>query len=51
MLLATDGLDRLFSTDHFLVRAARDVGLGAVHRLPRAKRFFMRQAMGTRAAS
>jgi len=51
MLLATDGLDRLFSTDNFLVRAARDVGLGAVHRLPRAKRFFMRQAMGTRAAS
>jgi 2-octaprenyl-6-methoxyphenol hydroxylase len=47
MLLATDGLDRLFSTDNFLVRAARDVGLGAVQRLPRAKRFFMRQAMGT----
>ena len=46
MLLATDGLDRLFSTDNPLVRAARDLGLGAVHRMPRLKRAFMRQAMG-----
>ena len=48
MLLATDGLDRLFSTDNPLVRTARDLGIGAVHRLPRLKRAFMRQAMGLR---
>ncbi len=46
MLLATDGLDRLFSTDNPLVRVARDLGIGAVHRLPKLKRAFMRQAMG-----
>jgi 2-octaprenyl-6-methoxyphenol hydroxylase len=48
MLLATDGLDRLFSTDNPLVRAARDLGIAAVHRMPRLKRAFMRQAMGMR---
>ena len=46
MLLATDGLDRLFSTDNALVRTARDLGIAAVHRMPRLKRAFMRQAMG-----
>jgi 2-octaprenyl-6-methoxyphenol hydroxylase len=46
MLLATDGLDRLFSTDNPVVRLARDVGIGAVHRMPGLKRAFMRQAMG-----
>ena len=48
MLVATDGLDRLFSTDNPLVRAARDVGIAAVHRMPGLKRAFMRQAMGLR---
>jgi len=48
MLLATDGLDRLFSTDNPVVRLARDVGIGAVHRMPGLKRAFMRQAMGLR---
>ena len=48
MLLATDGLDRLFSTDNPLVRAARDLGIAAVHRMPGLKRAFMRQAMGLR---
>jgi 2-octaprenyl-6-methoxyphenol hydroxylase len=47
MLAATDGLDRLFSTDNPLIRAARDLGIGAVHRTPGLKRFFMRQAMGS----
>ncbi len=47
MLAATDGLDRLFSSDNRLLRAARDVGIGAVDRLPRLKRAFMRQAMGS----
>ena len=48
MLVATDGLDRLFSTDNPVVRAARDIGIAAVHRLPGIKRAFMRQAMGLR---
>ncbi len=46
MLAATDVLDRLFSTDNPLVRAARDIGIAGVHRLPGLKRMFMRQAMG-----
>jgi 2-octaprenyl-6-methoxyphenol hydroxylase len=46
MLAATDGLDRLFSTDNPLIRAARDIGIGAVHRLPPLKRLFTRSAMG-----
>ena len=46
MLAATDALDRLFSTNNPVLRAARDVGIAAVHRLPPLKRLFMRQAMG-----
>lgn len=46
MLAATDALDRLFSTDFPPVRLIRDIGLGAVQRLPGLKRVFMRQAMG-----
>jgi len=46
MLAATDALDRLFSTDFPPMRLVRDLGLGAVQRLPRLKRMFMRQAMG-----
>ena len=46
MLAATDVLDRLFSTDNPALRLARDLGIGAVHRLPRLKRAFMAQAMG-----
>ncbi len=46
MLGATHGLDRLFSTDNPLVRAARDIGIAAVNRTPGLKRAFMRQAMG-----
>ncbi len=45
MLAATDALDRLFSTDNPLLRAARDLGIAGVHRLPRLKRAFMRAAM------
>lgn len=43
---ATDFLTRLFSNDIPPVGAARKIGLRAVARLPFAKRFFMRQAMG-----
>ena len=46
MLVATDALDRLFSTNNPLLRLARDVGLAAVERMPRLKRRFMLTAMG-----
>jgi len=46
MLAATDALDRLFSTDNRAVRLVRDLGIAAVHRMPRLKRAFMRAAMG-----
>jgi 2-octaprenyl-6-methoxyphenol hydroxylase len=46
MFAATDGLDRLFSTDRRLVRLVRDVGIEAVDRVRPAKRAFMRRAMG-----
>jgi 2-octaprenyl-6-methoxyphenol hydroxylase len=46
MLTATDALDRLFSNDNQFLRLARDIGIAAVHRAPRLKRLFMRQAMG-----
>jgi 2-octaprenyl-6-methoxyphenol hydroxylase len=47
MLAATDTLDRLFSSDSRVLRAARDLGIAAVDRLPGLKRLFIRQAMGT----
>ncbi len=50
MLAATDGLERLFGNDNPLLRAVRDLGIGAVDRLPRLKRLFIRQAMGASAA-
>ncbi|WP_284257456.1 UbiH/UbiF/VisC/COQ6 family ubiquinone biosynthesis hydroxylase [Acidocella aquatica] len=46
MLVATDALDRLFSTNNPLLRLARDAGLAAVERMPRLKRRFMLTAMG-----
>jgi 2-octaprenyl-6-methoxyphenol hydroxylase len=46
MLAATDALDRLFSSDNPALRLARDLGIAAVHRMPRLKRMFMRRAMG-----
>jgi 2-octaprenyl-6-methoxyphenol hydroxylase len=46
MLAATDGLDRLFSSDSRLLRLGRDLGIAAVHRTPGLKRMFMRRAMG-----
>jgi 2-octaprenyl-6-methoxyphenol hydroxylase len=46
MLLGTDTLDRLFSTDFAPLRLARDIGLAAVDRMPRLKRRFMLTAMG-----
>lgn len=43
---ATDAFTRLFSNDHPLVRAARDVGMAAVNRIGPARRFFMQEAGG-----
>jgi 2-octaprenyl-6-methoxyphenol hydroxylase len=42
----TDGLNRLFSNALAPLALARDVGLAIVDRLPPAKRFLMRHAMG-----
>ena len=44
--LATDGLNRLFSNDNPALRAIRDLGLGAVDRLPQLKDFFVSEAAG-----
>jgi 2-octaprenyl-6-methoxyphenol hydroxylase len=46
MLAVTDGLVRLFSNDFTPVKILRKLGLRAVARLPAAKRFFMKRAMG-----
>lgn len=46
----TDGLNRLFSNDATPLRLARDLGLGVVDRLPRLKRFFIREAAGVAGA-
>lgn len=46
MVAATDLLNRLFSNNILPLRAIRSVGLGAVNRVPRLKKFFMRTAMG-----
>ncbi|HRC26022.1 MAG TPA: UbiH/UbiF/VisC/COQ6 family ubiquinone biosynthesis hydroxylase [Alphaproteobacteria bacterium] len=43
---ATDLLTYLFSNDLTILRLARRFGLGMVARLPVARRFFVRQAMG-----
>jgi 2-octaprenyl-6-methoxyphenol hydroxylase len=51
MLAATDALDRLFSSDNPALRLARDLGIAAVHRAPRLKRLFMRQAMSLASGS
>ena len=46
MAVATDGLNRLFSNRSDVLRAARDLGLGMVDRLPGLKRLFIREAAG-----
>jgi 2-octaprenyl-6-methoxyphenol hydroxylase len=48
MVAVTDGLNRLFSNNILPVRLLRQAGLKTVARLPMAKRFFMRRAMGDR---
>ncbi|WP_274423377.1 ubiquinone biosynthesis hydroxylase [Chelativorans sp. YIM 93263] len=46
MGVTTDVLNRLFSNDFMPLRAARDIGLGLVDRMPGMKGFFVRQASG-----
>lgn len=46
MAVMTDALNRLFSNNLTPIRLLRDTGLGMINRLPPAKRFFERQAMG-----
>lgn len=46
MIAGTDSLHRLFSNDSALLRLVRDLGLGVVNRLPRAKRALVREAAG-----
>ncbi len=50
MVVMTDGLVRLFSNSIPPVEAARRFGLSAVQQLPPLRRFFMRTAMGIKAA-
>lgn len=46
LVVVTDILNRLFSNDVGPIRLARDLGLAGVNRIPPAKRFLMRHAMG-----
>lgn len=46
MIAVTDTLTRLFSNNIVPIRAARDLGLWGVGRMPAIKRIFMRHAMG-----
>ena len=43
---ATDGINRLFSNDNPLLRLGRDLGLGAVDRLPALRRALIAEAAG-----
>ncbi len=46
MGVVTDVLNRLFSNDNGLLRAARSFGLGIVDRMPAMKKYFINQAAG-----
>lgn len=46
MVMATEATNLLFSNDNFLLRAARDLGLGVVNALPGVRRGFIREAAG-----
>ena len=48
MLAATENLNRLFSNGFPPLSLARKLGIRIVEKLPPAKRFFMKQAMGLR---
>lgn len=46
MVGVTDILNRLFSNDSAPLRAGRTLGLSLINKIPLAKKFFMRHAMG-----
>ncbi len=46
LAVATDTFNRLFSNDNPLLRAVRDMGMGAVNAMPGLRRNFMREAAG-----
>jgi len=46
VLLATDGISRLFGNSNPLLYFARNAGLGLVNMLPPLKKWFVRKAMG-----
>ncbi len=46
MALGTDLVNTLFSNDNPLLRAARDLGMGAISALPALRRRFIREAAG-----
>jgi 2-octaprenyl-6-methoxyphenol hydroxylase len=46
LALGMDAVNRLFSNDNSILRAARDIGMGAVGALPGLRRAFIRQAAG-----
>ncbi|HPE24316.1 UbiH/UbiF/VisC/COQ6 family ubiquinone biosynthesis hydroxylase [Albidovulum sp.] len=46
LALGMDTVNKLFSNDNALLRAARDLGMGAVNAVPALRRAFIRQAAG-----
>jgi 2-octaprenyl-6-methoxyphenol hydroxylase len=46
LAVGTDLINKLFSNDNPLLRAARDLGMGAVQSLPGLRRRFIREAAG-----
>jgi 2-octaprenyl-6-methoxyphenol hydroxylase len=46
LAMATDMTNRLFSNDNPLLRAARDLGMGAISHMPALRRGFIREAAG-----
>ena len=46
LALATDTFNRLFSNDNPVLRAVRDIGMGAVNAAPALRRKFIREAAG-----
>jgi 2-octaprenyl-6-methoxyphenol hydroxylase len=46
MAVITDGLNRLFSNNNFLISLTRNIGLEYVNNVPILQRFFMNYAMG-----
>ena len=50
LALATDTFNRLFSNDNPLLRAMRDIGMGAINAAPDLRRKFIREAAGLNGA-